>query len=208
MSCLQGKPLNARHVIQRQRRARRRAEQDEIDLLKGVLLFDEQGAQNFDKRYLPPPIDLAWVREYGTLEGPQPDHLFGYRHCKDSDSTTTALSMQQEYGLLSRAVAPALHFHSMSAQWKSPKKNQQPFQARLQGMIPWFVQCNQERPANAAARGISTSSTPMPALSQLSRTQRTSPSQSIWSLRMFCPLGGIRQGTASILCGTFHEDLS
>ncbi|KAF1358609.1 hypothetical protein EJ07DRAFT_123470 [Lizonia empirigonia] len=133
---------NTRHVVHRQRRAQRLAEQDGIDLLKGVLLFDEdddlpmlavKAKQNLDKRYLPPPIDLAWVKEYGALEGPQPDHLFGYRHWKDSDSTTTAFSMQQEYGLLSRAVAPALHFPFMSAQWKSPKNNQTHFQARPQG---------------------------------------------------------------------------
>ncbi|KAF2844531.1 hypothetical protein T440DRAFT_523428 [Plenodomus tracheiphilus IPT5] len=119
---------NARHVAQRHRRAQRLAEQDGIDLLKDVLLFVEddglpmlavKAKQNLDKRYLPPPIDLAWVKEYGALEGPQPDHLFGYRHWKDSDSTTTAFSMQQEYGLLSRA--------------KSPKNNQTHFQARPQG---------------------------------------------------------------------------
>jgi hypothetical protein len=133
---------NTRRVVQRQRRAQRLAEQDGIDLLKDVLLFVEdddlpmlavKAKQNLDKRYLPPPIDLAWVAEYGALEGPQPDHLFGYRHWKDSDSPTTAFSVQQEYGLLSRAVAPALHFPFMSAQWKSPKNNQTHFQARPQG---------------------------------------------------------------------------
>jgi hypothetical protein len=148
---------NARYVVQRQRRAQRLAEQDGIDLLKGVLLFDEdddlpllavKAKQNLNKCYLPPPIDLAWVREYGALECPQPDHLFGYRHWKDSDSATTAFSMQQEYGLLSRAVAPALHFPFMSAQWKSPKNNQTPFQARPQGMIPSSAQCNQMRLSN------------------------------------------------------------
>jgi hypothetical protein len=143
---------NARHVVQRQRRAQRLAEQDGIDLLKDVLLFGEddedlpmlavKAKQNLDKRYLPPPIDLAWVKDYGALEGPQPDHLYGYRHCKDSDSTTTAFSMQQEYGLLSRAVTSALHFPFMSAQWKSPKNNQTHFQARPQGTIPCSVQRN------------------------------------------------------------------
>ncbi|KAF2023767.1 hypothetical protein EK21DRAFT_80132, partial [Setomelanomma holmii] len=133
---------NARQVVQRQRRPQRLAEQEGIVLLKGVLLFVEdddlpmlavEAKQNLDKRYLPPPIDLAWVKEYGALKGPQPDHLYGYRHCKDSDSTTTAFSMQQEYGLLSRAVAPSLHCPFMSAQGKSPKKNQTHFQARFQG---------------------------------------------------------------------------
>jgi hypothetical protein len=95
--------------------------------------------QNLDKLYLPLPIDWAWVKEYGALEGPQPDHLYGYRHCKDSNSTTTAFSMQQEYGLLSRAVALSLHFPFMSAQWKSPKDNQTHFQARSQGMIPCSI---------------------------------------------------------------------
>jgi hypothetical protein len=74
----------------------------EFDLLKGVLSFVEdddlpmlavKAKQNLDKRYLPPLIDSAWVKEYGALEGPQPDHLYGYRHCKDSDSTTTAFSI-------------------------------------------------------------------------------------------------------------------
>ncbi|KAF7441812.1 hypothetical protein TUN199_11281 [Pyrenophora tritici-repentis] len=133
---------NARHVVQRQRRAQRLSEQDGIDLLKGMLLFVEdddqpmlavKAKQNLDKRYLPPPTDPAWVKEYGALEGPQPDQLFGYRHWKDSDSAATAFSTQQEYGLLSRAVAPALHFPFMSAQWKSPKNNQTHFQARPQG---------------------------------------------------------------------------
>jgi hypothetical protein len=142
---------NARRVVHRQRRAQRLAEQDGIDLLKDVLLFVEdddipmlavKAKQNLDKRYLPPPIDLAWVVEYGALEGPQPDHLFGYRHWKDSDSPTTAFSVQQEYGLLSRAVAPALHFPFMSAQWKSPKNNQTHFQARPQGMISYSIQSN------------------------------------------------------------------
>jgi hypothetical protein len=32
--------LNAQHVVQRQRRAQRLVEQDGIDLLKGVLLFE------------------------------------------------------------------------------------------------------------------------------------------------------------------------
>jgi hypothetical protein len=139
---------STRQVVQRQRRAQRLAEQDGIDLLKHVLLFAEdddlpmlavKAKQNLDKRYLPPPIDLALIKEYGALEGPQPDHLFGYRHWKDSDSTTTAFSMQQEYGLLSRAVAPSLHFPFMSAQWKSPKNNQTHFQARPQGMIPCSI---------------------------------------------------------------------
>ena len=80
---------NARHVVQRQRQAQRLADQDGIDLLKTVLLFDEdddlpmlavKAKQNLDKRFLPPPIDLAWVKEYGALEGPQLDRLFGYRH--------------------------------------------------------------------------------------------------------------------------------
>jgi hypothetical protein len=142
---------NSRRVVQRQRRAQRLAEQDGIDLLKDVLLFVEdddlpmlavKAKQNLDKRYLPPPVDWALVKEYGALEGPQPDHLFGYRHCKDSDSPTTAFSMQQEYGLLSRAVAPALHFPFMSAQWKSPKNNQTHFQARPQGMTPCYIQCS------------------------------------------------------------------
>lgn len=146
---------NTRRVVQRQRRAQRLAEQDGIDLLKDVLLFVEdddlpmlavKAKQNLDKRYLPPPIDLAWVAEYGALEGPQPDHLFGYRHWKDSDSPTTAFSVQQEYGLLSRAVAPALHFPFMSAQWKSPKNNQTHFQARPQGIIPYPILCNRMSP--------------------------------------------------------------
>jgi hypothetical protein len=58
----------ARQVVERQRRAQRLAEQDGIDLLKGVLLFNEdddlpmlavKAKQNLDNRYLPPPIDLA-----------------------------------------------------------------------------------------------------------------------------------------------------
>ncbi|OAL42514.1 hypothetical protein IQ07DRAFT_606647, partial [Pyrenochaeta sp. DS3sAY3a] len=76
---------NARQVVQRQRRAQRLAEQDGIDLLKGVLLVIEDddlpmlavmAKQNLDKGYLPPPIDLAWVKEYG----PQSDHVYGCRH--------------------------------------------------------------------------------------------------------------------------------
>ncbi|KAF2870457.1 hypothetical protein BDV95DRAFT_595213 [Massariosphaeria phaeospora] len=47
-------------------------------------------------------------------------------------------------GLLSRAVAPALHFPFMSAQWKSPKNNQTHFQARRQdardgAVIVWYL---------------------------------------------------------------------
>jgi hypothetical protein len=71
---------SARHVVQRQRRAQRLAKQDGMDLLKSVLLFVEdddlpmlavKAKQNLDKRYLSPPIDLTWVKEYGALEGPQ-----------------------------------------------------------------------------------------------------------------------------------------
>jgi hypothetical protein len=154
--------------------------------------------QNFDKRYLPPPIDLAWVKEYGALEGPQPDHLFGYRHWKDSDSTTIAFSIQQEYPLLSHAVSLALHFPFMSAQWKSPKNNQTHFQARPQGMILCFVKRSltpnsdnypQVRVMALSLFTTTTSSTPTLALSQLSRTQRTSPSPSTWTPRISSSTG-------------------
>jgi hypothetical protein len=113
------------HCTSSNGRGQRLAKQDKIDLLKGVLLFDEdddlpmlavKAKQNLDKRYLPLPIDLAWAKEYSALDGSQADHLFGYRCCKDSDSATTAFSMQQEYSLFSRAVAPALRFPFMSAQ--------------------------------------------------------------------------------------------
>lgn len=133
---------NARHVAQRQGQAQHLSKQDGIDLLKDVLLFFENASlpmlavkskQNLDKRYLPPPRDSAWIKNYGPLESPEPDHLFGYRHSKESISTTIAFSEEQEYSLFSCPIAQGLHFPFMSAQWKSPKNNQTHFQARLQG---------------------------------------------------------------------------
>lgn len=139
---------NARQVVQRHLQAHRLDKQDGIDLLMDVLLFSEsdhlpmlavKAKQTLDERYLPPPMDLAWVEEYGALDGPPTDHLFGYRHWKDSDSNTTAFSALQEFGLLSRAVAPALHFPFL---WKSPKTNETHFQARPEGIsIPHNPTC-------------------------------------------------------------------
>lgn len=131
---------NARLVVRRQRRAQRLAKQDGIDLLlfvgdEALPMLAVTTRQKLDKRSLPPPLDLAWVKEYGALEGPQPDHLFGYCHWKHSDATTAAFSVQHEYRLLSRAVALGLYFPSLSAQWKRPKNNQRPFEARPRSTI-------------------------------------------------------------------------
>jgi hypothetical protein len=116
------------------------AEQDGIDEMKDDLLYGKyvrehlscKAKPNLNKVYLPPCVEPTLLRDYGPLETPQPDHLFGYRHsreCRDSPPIAEA----DEFALFGNAVISGQHFPFLSAEWTSPRIGQTHFQARPQG---------------------------------------------------------------------------
>jgi hypothetical protein len=128
---------NTRKVAEQQNRAVYRTEQDSIVLLRNSLLFPDHESMlainansNLNRSYLPSDADV--VKLWGPLKTAQPDHLFGYKHFRDSKGLP-AFSRPQECGLKFDRITDSLHFPFMSAQWKSAKGSEGHFHACLQG---------------------------------------------------------------------------
>lgn len=135
----------AKPIARKANQVKSAAEQDGIDELRRLLLYDgaTDGGEDFVRVVANASLNTAFLpaspEVFNDLVGfqqPQPDTAAGYMTCIHAKrgQVDAPFSLEQEEMIMLRTLTSEVHFPWFTAQWKSPAKGQTHEQALDQGI--------------------------------------------------------------------------